>query len=81
MSCKKCIHKDICPKAKNPENYAFSDCKDFKNAEDFEEVVHCNKCANASADGLCFASVSGLGYRVIRPSGFCDRGIKTKNSN
>ena len=33
MNCKKCIHFDVCVKAKNPENYKYPECKDFKEKE------------------------------------------------
>ena len=33
MNCKKCIHFNVCEKAKNPENYALQKCKDFKGKQ------------------------------------------------
>lgn len=40
MNCKNCIHFNVCPKAKNPENYSLQTCKDFKDKENYEEVKH-----------------------------------------
>ena len=40
MTCKDCIHFDVCEKSKHIENYRIQGCKDFKDKADFVEVKH-----------------------------------------
>lgn len=64
MTCKDCIHSEICLEQYsqlNPDTM-FNKCKKFKNKADFVEVVRCSKCkqwiksSNLPTDtsGFCF---------------------------
>lgn len=33
--CKTCIHRDVCGKAKNPENYRISGCEHYKDESQY----------------------------------------------
>ena len=45
MTCRDCVYSKVCPKAKHIENYHLTGgCSDFKNKEDFVEVVRCRDC-------------------------------------
>ena len=46
MTCKDCIHSEICLEQYSQLNpdVMFSECKKFKNKADFVEVVRCEKC-------------------------------------
>ena len=48
MTCKDCIHYEVCPKPYYGEKIACNDvedrCENFKNKADFVEVVRCGKC-------------------------------------
>jgi hypothetical protein len=60
MNCKNCIHFNVCEKAKNPENYAFQKCKDFK-----ENYMTCKQCIHYE--------VCPLGLAVNGETGTCLR--------
>ncbi len=48
--CKKCLHFDICKmyaddvRGDYEDSCLFEDCSNFKNKEDFVEVVRCKDC-------------------------------------
>ena len=48
MTCKDCIHFEVCPMADDTEyiseDVLKEDCHDFKNKADFVEVVRCREC-------------------------------------
>lgn len=51
MTCRDCIYNRVCPKAKHIENYHLTgECSDFKNKEDFVEVIRCKDCIHYSPD-------------------------------
>ena len=65
MSCKDCIHYDVCVIVEHSDtdydHYSEYGCEDFKNKADFVEVVRCEKCKHYEAvkkhnddfDGWC----------------------------
>ena len=83
MNCKKCIHFNVCPKAKNPENYAIQGCKDFKDKENYAEIVRCKDCqfyipyGNFRFKGKTMRFCH-LQNRLSCELGFCDEGKRKK---
>lgn len=55
MTCKDCIHSEICLEQYsqlNPDTM-FNECKKFKNKADFEEVVYCENCESYNGHRYC----------------------------
>ena len=78
MTCKDCIHNQVCDMPiitdgrKNADN-----CGRYKNKADFVEVVRCKDCRHYEADIIC----EGVGYcnehqRGMRENNFCSYGEK-----
>lgn len=58
MTCKDCVHKDLCgtftrPCMPDEVNASERLCKDFKNKADFVEVVRCKDCKIYSGKYCC----------------------------
>lgn len=66
MTCKDCIHEDLCKDRLSKQGYTMyadknlivEDCEFFKNKADFVEVVRCKDCKHWRTEhgGFCEAS-------------------------
>lgn len=73
MNCNDCLHKDVCEKAKHIENYRLAGCKDFKDAENFVEIVRCKDCDVPHNKWTGCPNLNGL---IPPPYHYCGSGIK-----
>lgn len=44
MTCKDCVHYKVCGFTSITGKSMEKDCRDFKNKNNFVEVVHCDEC-------------------------------------
>ena len=86
MTCKDCMHIDVCEIADNKE-YLNEDCKKadcpkFKNKADYVEVVRCDKCVyydplyGNGKIGICTHLQSKRNLK--HDEDYCSLGFKTK---
>jgi hypothetical protein len=77
MTCKDCIHYDICVfHTKGNEN---EKCQHFKNKANFVEVVRCKDCVyweGRGYDGRCEAYHNGLIRDYTNYDDYCSYGKK-----
>ena len=82
MTCKDCIHKDLCKddyelgylfKDENG-NYFTDDCEHFKNKADFVEVVRCRNCKFAYKNRFLGEFYCEKTYHKIKQIHFCGEG-------
>lgn len=80
MNCKSCIHFNVCAKAKNPENYGLQMCKDFKDKENYTEVVRCKDCVYYLPLGVYYQKrevrACIFSHGLFGENGFCCEGIR-----
>ena len=71
MTCKDCIHEEICdmPIITDGRKNA-SNCKKFKNKADFVEVVRCSECKHF-AYGTC---TNDFAMNLSRADDYCSYG-------
>lgn len=71
MTCKDCIHSEICLEQYSQLNpdMMFNECKKSKNKADFVEVVMCKDCRNRIEKN--WAKCAGR-----KPDDFCSDGIR-----
>ena len=82
MTCKDCIHYDIC--LPNSEAYGIKlrPCSKFKNKADFVEVVRCEKCKYCVTHTCAITGIKTLfcdyGEKpaMVHPTHFCSYGEK-----
>ena len=89
MTCKDCIHEDVCKDRLAKQGYTmYSDknliveeCGYFKNKADFAEVVRCKDCVHYD-NGIC-GEILGMmdGYysgtfEMKKPTDFCSYGVR-----
>ena len=71
MTCKDCIHYDVCPLGLAIQGKTGT-CLKFKNKADFVEVVRCKDCKH-----LMFSDMYGecnKRFEIVRPDDFCSYG-------
>ena len=71
MTCKDCIHYDVCEDSQLCEVCTIIACGGFKNKADFVEVVRCKDCIHANDDGTICRHSAG---RAVEPEHFCSYG-------
>ena len=78
MTCKDCIHSEICLEQYSQLNpdMMFSECKKFKNKADFVEVVRCDNCY---LQGHCIVEDTFNTARMADSMKFCAVGKRKKN--
>ena len=88
MTCKDCIHYDVCQYHIDEETeMTVNECDHFKNKADFVEVVRCKDCRfnvnNMERDGYDTTDYSGedivCSYFMtdgMLPTDFCSYGLK-----
>ena len=78
MTCKDCIHHNVCPYNDNYDHHASSLCDHFKNKADVVEIVRCKDCKKRYTKNcsLCY-DTANKGYflwSMINDNFFCAYG-------
>ena len=83
MTCKDCIHNELCGTFTRPcypdeANASERLCQDFKNKADFVEVVRCKDCKHEYTDSFgqmwCRLHRKHEGERLVEENHFCSYG-------
>ena len=82
MTCKDCVHYEVCEYNDNYDHYASSLCDHFKNKADVVEVVRCKDCVfwDVEKTGLAdecvckMHSVVKVHSRYTNPTDYCSYG-------
>ena len=76
MTCKDCVHRNVC-KAYDPEEPECF-CNHFKNKADFVEVVRCKDCKHPTKDRsiwmICKVYSTNQVERIVQKDHFCSYG-------
>ena len=77
--CEKCIHGDICADRRwmdRDDERALVECCNFKNKEDFMEVIRCKNCIKHSTDDCIVNRKRDLMCHrtTTKAIGFCSEG-------
>ena len=74
-TCKGCIHKSVCEKARYIENYKILGCCDqYKDEKSFVEVVRCQDCKWYYKKD-CFCNNFAI---FVWDDYFCSKGVRGK---
>ena len=80
--CEKCLHEEMCDQ---PSRHLWGtlngekECSDFKDRNNYVEVVRCKDCVNYCGfehckNGIC--DVDSVSKRAVYPNDFCSYGEK-----
>ena len=74
MTCKDCIHNEVCKYGENRMNGGYctgENCRHFKNKADFVEVVRCKDCG---VKGAAFCMAGDIPLTETTGEMFCSLG-------
>lgn len=70
MSCKKCVHREVCPLYLKEEDA--KRCKHYKDQNNLTEIVRCKDCSKR-VDGSTWCKVQA---RYTKDTDYCSEGVE-----